>query len=286
MSRKDYRFAAKSREAGGPWRISGITELKRVTIFAKGNLDVRDTLHSCFLGGKLVWNGINEVLRQRGSELHARVIHETWTRSDALLESNGKIPSIIVERNLPLGPYSIESQFSRRVMQSNADIVVLSIQPDITMKLIRHREEGFLFYPYDWQSWDPEAQHWLRQAFYPIGLLELEEFKSNFEAIITNIRENSSAQIIIYNLSSVNPGDQIHNYQASPEAISTRIRRFNLGLVDLSERTGVSIIDVDHILAREGTNTTKFGALHFTPAGCRAVAEEFLRVVQQRLCLN
>lgn len=234
----------------------------------------------------MVWNGINEVLRYRGSEIHARVIHETWTRSDALLESRGEIPSVIAQCELPLGPYPIESQFSRRVIESKADIIVLSIQPDITMKLTRHRQQRFLFYPYDWQVWAPEAQRWLKQAFYPVGLLELEEFKSNFETIIAEIRNNSSAEIIVYNVSSVSPGDQIHNYQSLPEAISTRIRRFNLGLVQLSERTGVSIIDVDHILAREGTNTTKFSTLHFTRAGCKAIAEEFIRVVQQRLCIN
>ena len=265
---------------------TGVIELKRITIFAKGNLDVRDTLHSCVLGGKLVWNGINEVFRESGSEIYARVIHETWTRSDALLESTGEVPSAITERILPLGPYSSESQFSRRVIGVKADIIVLSIQPDIIMKLVRHRKQGFLFHPYDWHGWAPEVQHWLRHEFYPVGLLELEEFMSNFKALISEIRNKSSAEILIFNVSSVIPGDQTHNYQSLPEALATRIRRFNLGLVEVSECTGVSIIDVDHILAREGTNATKFSTLHFSAAGCKAIAVEFARVMRERLCLN
>ena len=39
--------------------------MSRLTIFAKGNLDVADTLHSLRLGGERAWNGINEVLRSR-----------------------------------------------------------------------------------------------------------------------------------------------------------------------------------------------------------------------------
>ena len=35
--------------------------MDRLTIFAKGNLDVRDTLHALRVGGELRWNGVNEI---------------------------------------------------------------------------------------------------------------------------------------------------------------------------------------------------------------------------------
>jgi hypothetical protein len=62
--------------------------VKRLTLFVKGNVDVRDSLHFCRIGGELVWNGINEVLREH----RVKSKHETWTRSDALLECAGTVP--------------------------------------------------------------------------------------------------------------------------------------------------------------------------------------------------
>ena len=52
--------------------------VKRLTIFAKGNLDLRDTLHSQKLADRLAWNGINEILRASHG-CAARVRHETVT---------------------------------------------------------------------------------------------------------------------------------------------------------------------------------------------------------------
>ena len=103
--------------------------LDRITIFAKGNLDVHDTLHSLRVGGAVVWNGINEVLRERTPAAIARVRHETWTRSDALLAADGGIPRALAGRDLALGPYPVASQFSRAVFETDADAYVLTIQP-------------------------------------------------------------------------------------------------------------------------------------------------------------
>jgi hypothetical protein len=66
--------------------------LERLTLFAKGNVDVYDSLHSCRIGGEIRWNGINEVVRGRADVL-IRLWHETWTRSDAVLGATGTVPA-------------------------------------------------------------------------------------------------------------------------------------------------------------------------------------------------
>jgi hypothetical protein len=113
--------------------------VNRLTFFVKGNVDVRDSLHFCRIGGELAWNGINEVLRRRGLKSLVRIKHETWTRSDALLECGGAVPHAFAGRDLPLGAYSLASQFSDAVFTTAADAVILSIQPDVTTSLVRHR---------------------------------------------------------------------------------------------------------------------------------------------------
>ena len=57
------------------------------------------------------------------------------------------------------------------------------------------------------------------------------------------------------------------------------MRRFNLGLAELSQQTGISVIDVDRIVARAGADRLKLDTVHLTAEGCRLVAEEVVRVL-------
>jgi hypothetical protein len=253
--------------------------LSRLTIFAKGNLDVRDTLHSLKLGGRIAWNGINETLRARIPPASARVRHETFTRSDALLAADGTVPAAFDGRTLALDAYPLASQFAPALFEAEADAFVLSIQADVNDHMLRHHRDGFLFYPNDWPSWPEEDQTWLRANFERTGLIDLDASMANFAAIIERLRARSAAPILIYNLSSVVTGEQVHDHQGLDDAFSTRIRRFNLGLIELSQQTGVSIIDVDAIVARGGADRMKLDTLHLTGEGARAVAEEVARVL-------
>jgi hypothetical protein len=205
--------------------------------------------------------------------------HETWTRSDALLHSDGTVPETLGCRQLPLGAYPAESQFSRAIFETKADAIVLSIQSDIATGLVKHKREGFLFYPSESGRWSADDRQWLKTDFEPVENLDVTESMANFTALIKKIREQSEAPILIYNMSPISPGEAIHCHQGMGETYSTRIRRFNLGLIELSEKTGVSIIDIDSVLARQGADALKLDTIHLTPPGYRLVAEEVVRVL-------
>jgi hypothetical protein len=253
--------------------------VKRISLFAKGNVDVHDSLHSCRIGGELLWNGINEVLRTTDRGVTVRLRHETMTRSDALLHASGAVPEAVVERNLPLGSYPAGSQFSRAFFDVPADALVLSVQPDVASGMMRHRADGYFFYPAEVSSWPTEDRAWLNAQFDPVKRLSVADSMANLAAIIARIRENSEAPILIYNLSPIIARETIHCYLGLGETLSTRIRRFNLGLVELSEETGVSIVDVDTIVARHGADALKVDAMHLTPEGYKLVAQEVVRVL-------
>jgi lysophospholipase L1-like esterase len=110
--------------------------------------------------------------------------------------------------------------------------------------------------------------------------MDLAESFANLERIVTQIRARSDALILIYNLSPIVPGQIVHCLQGLGETFATRIRRFNLALADLSEREGVSIIDVDEILARAGADRLKVDAMHLKPEAYRLIAEEVVRVLE------
>jgi len=254
--------------------------MKRLTLFVKGNVDVYDSLHSCVIGGQLRWNGINEIVRPVHPDCLIRLKHETWTRSDALLSASGSAPSELAARSLALGAYPVMSQFSTALFEATPDAFILSIQPDTATGLFRHRETGILFYPHDMANWPTADREWFKATFVPLGALDVADSMANFQRIIDFIRARSDAPILIYNVSPIVPGETIHCYQGFGETYSTRMRRFNLGLVALSESTGVSVIDVDAILARAGADRLKLDAIHLAPEGYRLIAEEVVRVLE------
>jgi lysophospholipase L1-like esterase len=253
--------------------------MKRVTLFAKGNLDVHDSLHSCRIGGELLWNGINEVLRATNRDVTARVRHETMTRSDALLHAEGTVPDAVRQRALQLGAYPVESQFSRAIFDSAADVFILSLLPDVASGIMRHKADGYFFYPSESSRWAAEDKDWLKAEFEALNPLSVSDSMANLAAVIGRIRERSDPAILIYNLSPIIAHETIHCYLGLGETLSTRIRKFNLGLTELSEETGVSIIDVDTIVARHGADPLKIDAMHLTPAGYKLVAYEVVRVL-------
>lgn len=260
--------------------------MARLRIFAKGNLDVRDTLHSLRVGGVVQWNGINEIVRARFPSTVVQVVHETATRSDALLAATGAVPAELAERALPLGPYPLSSQFSVQLFDTGADAIVLSVQSDVAMNLARHKRDGYLFFPDHWQSWPEPDRRWLRDEFAHVALLDVDASMRNFDAIVARIRHRTPAPILVYNLSSFVPGDTVHCHLGLGDTMSTRIRRFNVAVAELSGRTGVSVIDVDAVLARAGAARCKLDALHLTAEGCRCVAEETVRVLEDLGCFS
>jgi hypothetical protein len=251
--------------------------MPRLTIFAKGNSDVADSLFACEdRNGR--WGGINEALRTRGSDWRIVLRHETLTRSDALLQAEGEIPEAL--RRLPFAwPYDAANQFSATLFDGSADAYVLSIQPDVTMKLARHKVTGRVFYPGAPGETPPEVRAWLKAECEVAPLLTPEESRDNFKAVVARLRQRSDAPILVVNLSTVLPGDGAYVYRGIESALTTRIKRFNLGVVELSEETGVLVVDVDRLVARAGADRLKLDSVRLNVEGSRFVAEEVLRVL-------
>jgi hypothetical protein len=119
------------------------------------------------------------------------------------------VPEAFTGHDLPLGPYSLASQFSNAIFTAPCDAVILSIQPDVTMSLMRHRRDSFLFYPIGAEAWPAGDRAWLQSNFEASGLLGVGAAMNNLAAIVAKIRERSEVPILIDNLSPIIPGDQI-----------------------------------------------------------------------------
>jgi hypothetical protein len=259
---------------------------RRLTIFAKGNIDVQASLHSHRVGGELAWNGINELIRPSAPSLSVRVRHETFTRSDALLAATGTVPPDLAARVLPFGSFPVPSQFGRAVFDGRYDAVVLSVQPDVHVQLHRNRTHGYLLFAAERQTWPAADRDWLKREFTVTPLLDVAESMRALAAVVAVIRAVAAeVPILIYNVSALDPADSVHCHLGFEETLAERARRFNLGLIDLSRRTGISIVDVDAVVARAGAARLKLDALHLTAEGHRLVAAEVVRILADLGCL-
>ncbi len=136
-----------------------------VRIFAKGNVDVRDSLLWSKVGGVVQWNGINELLRTAHPGVLAKIRHETCTRLD-LIPLPGETPlepPAEVAARLPAKSHPIARQHHTAMFDEPADAVVLSLQSAITNALVRHRSDGWLLLPDEIETWDAEPRAWLEQ---------------------------------------------------------------------------------------------------------------------------
>lgn len=257
---------------------------RRLRLFLKGNLDLRDSLHVLRLGGTVAWNGLNEVLRGRGAL--ARIRHETNPRLDLLAEADGRVPAALAARPLPFVAYPPEAQFSAAFFEAEADAYLLSIQQELATWAMRHREEGWGFYAERMEAWSAADRDWARATLRREPPPAPEGVAAALEAVIARLRARTAAPVLVFNLSAYVPGETAHSLAGLGETVATRIRRLNLALAEVSMRTGVSVIDVDRVLAGAGAARLKFDALHMTAEGCRLVAEEVARVLEDLGCLD
>lgn len=62
----------------------------------------------------------------------------------------------------------------------------------------------------------------------------------------------------------------------------THIRRFNPVRTELSERTGISIVEVAPIVARAGADRLKIDCWHLMAETCRSAAAEVVPILEDR----
>lgn len=266
--------------------MSGARRVLR--IFARGNVDVRDSLLWSKVGGVMLWNGINEVLRVQHPGVVAKVRHETCARLD-LLPLPGELetgPPEELARRLPSGAHPIDRQHRSVLFDAPADVVVLSIQSLISNALVRHRRDGWLLLPDALETWDPTSRAYLDREFVNAGLAPLEPSMARLEQLILAIEERLGAQVLVYNLSPGIPGERTHCWLGGEDSLTLRARRFNLALAELSARLGFSIVDVERIASCAGTDRLKIDLFHLTAEGWRLLAEEVVRVLGERGCFD
>ena len=124
------------------------------------------------------------------------------------------------------------------------DIVVLSVQPDVLTEL------------------DPA------------------EFRTNMLEVIQTIKARYDARILAFNASTFDPEDATITFSRIDSPYPLRIHELDLEIMRLSFDEGISVIDVDRLLAELGAGKHVPKALELSPRAQEVVADEFMRVVK------
>ncbi len=132
----------------------------------------------------------------------------------------------------------------------------------------------------------PEARHYLEAECEYAGLAPIDAVFDRLAKLVSAIEEKWGAQVLIYNLSPLTPGERTHCWIGAQDSLALRIQRFNLRLAELSAELGFSIVDVDRIVAGAGADRLKVDLFHLTAEGWRLVAEEVVRILEERGCFD
>lgn len=89
-----------------------------------------------------------------------------------------------------------------------------------------------------------------------------------------------NTHIIFFNVSSVVPGELVHNYHKTEKSTSLNIAKGNFELFKLSITEGISVIDIDRLIAEMGADENVKGCGQYSDAAYNAINEEFVRVVE------
>ncbi len=106
--------------------------------------------------------------------------------------------------------------------------------------------------------------------------------KDDLVAAIELIKERVGAHVLVANASTIDPTVKVRNYHGLPEEpISLRVHRLDLMLVGVSHERGISIIDVDRVLAELGADGNMDGPLSYGPRACDVIARETARILEE-----
>jgi hypothetical protein len=145
----------------------------------------------------------------------------------------------------------IEAGFSR-LLEEAPDVVVLSIQPDLVGGPV-HADSG---------------------------RLNVEAIQRDLLEIVRRLKESGS-RVIFFNGSTVDPLDLTSNYHGiTGDTVPLRVHKLDLLVLELSVLEGISVIDVDRLVAEMGALKHVTATMDYSPDACEAICQELLRVLE------
>jgi hypothetical protein len=256
---------------------------RSISVFLQGSEDLVDSLLAIGEGGGKLTEGLRQrVTEAYGARFEVEIFHEPSTPSEVLLSqsSSPSQPSFSASSEGSLSLMDLAP--ATRLFQQAWDVVVFSLQPEITRPLWRHKKHGFRVSPHPgWQcEWSSDQRRSFSEQYERQGLVPVEQFRQQFARLVAEIKQRLAAHIIVFNCCTYDPDDRTSSYFGVQDTPALRALKFNLALIDLSAEEGISIVDVDRVLAELGGGSHVTEAFRYSSDACKLIRDEFLRILQ------
>jgi hypothetical protein len=254
-------------------------------VFLKGNADLTASLIGVRAERQPAAHALQDLLEEKYQGAFAiELAHEPCAGSAILRQQveASAVPEGLRGRDWGEDAGFIAAQFRTGLFEGPRDVVVFSVQPDLAHPLWRHRRSGYLLAlpPHGEQTGAPARKQWFAENFVPVGLLPAARFQENLAWLIRAVKERLDAHVLVYNASTVEPGDQVHNYHGREDTWALRVHQFNLAVMELSVREGISFIDVERLVAEHGAYRHVRQAGRYSSEVYEAIRREFRRVLE------
>lgn len=170
------------------------------------------------------------------------------------------------------------------------NVVVLSIAADAVRTVYRHKTHGYLVDPGGWWLDGSKKQMlenldvvgWFREHFESLGRVTPELFYENYSTFLPILKERTGAEVLVFNVLTVEPANPTHNYQLIRNAHTRHRREMNLALFELAREHDLSVIDIDRVLKDVGIRDSQVDFAHYPPECYEPIAREVYRVLKDR----
>ncbi len=109
----------------------------------------------------------------------------------------------------------------------------------------------------------------------------VQNVRADLVAIVDLIKEKLGAHVLVANASTIDPADATYNYFGlSEEPLPLRAHRLDHMLIGVSHDEGISIIDVDRLIAEIGAADNVTAAMTYSDEASAVIAAEVVRVLQ------
>lgn len=120
----------------------------------------------------------------------------------------------------------------------------------------------------------------LRGSIGEWGPAEADQFQSDLIEVVHLIKERLGSHIIVLNASSVDPAGKVASYSGlEHEPSELRAHRYNLAVMHVSFQEGISVVDVDRLIAELGAQQAVSRFLEYAPEAATSVCNELVRVI-------
>lgn len=106
-----------------------------------------------------------------------------------------------------------------------------------------------------------------------------DDFRRQMQKVIELIKNRLGAHVIAVNGSSYDPNDR--HPDRPKDCGSLRIHKINLDLIELSIAEGISILDVDFLLAKRGGSEHVVGFLEYSPQISDDICYRFVEILEE-----